>query len=220
MFKLVAVLASLVSAAAFAPARVASRAASLKMSFEDELGALPPVGFWDPLGLSADGDRAKFERRREVEMKHGRVAMLAVVGYVFQEYLRFPGAIDLDGTTFGKDGAICCVITPFNLCSESIPNGIAAIGAVPSFGWLQIIVSIGYWELIGWEVEPGGAPYEFGWGKDFLGALKNPLEGETKREYQTKELQNGRLAMLGIMELLTHDIARPAGESLLFLHHI
>ena len=102
MFKLVAVLASLLSVSAFTPARVASRATSLKMSFEDELGALPPVGFWDPLGLSADGDREKFDRRREVEMKHGRVAMLAVVGYVFQEYLRFPGAIDLDGTTFGK----------------------------------------------------------------------------------------------------------------------
>ena len=32
----------------------------------------PPVGFWDPLGLSADGDVAVFKRRREVELKHGR----------------------------------------------------------------------------------------------------------------------------------------------------
>ena len=32
----------------------------------------PPVGFWDPLGLSSDGDVAVFKRRREVELKHGR----------------------------------------------------------------------------------------------------------------------------------------------------
>lgn len=52
--------------------------------------------------------------------------MLAVVGYLVQESLRFPGTIDLDGTTF-----------------QSIPNGVAAIGAVPSLGWLQITASIG-----------------------------------------------------------------------------
>jgi hypothetical protein len=202
MFKVIAILASIASAAAFAPARVASKASALKMTFENEVGALPPVGFWDPLGLAADGDKAKFDRNREVEVKHGRVAQLAVLGYVFQEYLRFPGSIDLDGTTFA-----------------SIPNGIAAIGAVPSFGWLQIIVSIGYWELIGWEVEEGGEAYEFGWGKQVLGVLKNPFEGATKREYTTKEIQNGRLAMIGIMALLTHDLARPAGEGLLVLHH-
>merc|ERR1712170_124026 len=27
-------------------------------AFESELGVQPPVGFWDPLGLSADGDVA------------------------------------------------------------------------------------------------------------------------------------------------------------------
>ena len=32
----------------------------------------PPVGFWDPLGLSSDGDVTTFKRRREVELKHGR----------------------------------------------------------------------------------------------------------------------------------------------------
>ena len=40
--------------------------------------------FWDPLGLSKDIDRTTFEQRREAELKHGRVAMLAVVGLVIQ----------------------------------------------------------------------------------------------------------------------------------------
>jgi hypothetical protein len=34
-----------------------------------------PVGFWDPLGLSSDGDTEVFKRRREVELKHGRTAL-------------------------------------------------------------------------------------------------------------------------------------------------
>merc|ERR1712025_966035 len=41
-------------------------------AFESELGVQAPVGFWDPLGLSKDGDVETFKRRREVELKHGR----------------------------------------------------------------------------------------------------------------------------------------------------
>merc|ERR1712203_6497 len=31
-------------------------------AFENELGVQPPVGFWDPLGFSADGDVSSFKR--------------------------------------------------------------------------------------------------------------------------------------------------------------
>lgn len=149
-------------------------------------------------GLSKDGDVEKFNFYREVEIKHGRVAMLAVVGYLIQEVARFPGAIDLDGTTFA-----------------SIPNGVGAVGAISSFGWLQIVASIGFWELIGWEDRRNPAePGNFG-----TGYFGRKLEGAEKQEKLTKEIQNGRLAMLGIFELITHDIARPAGEGLFVLHH-
>ena len=40
----------------------------------NELGVQEPIGFWDPLGLSADNDEATFKRRRAVEIKHGRIA--------------------------------------------------------------------------------------------------------------------------------------------------
>lgn len=49
MFRAIALLASLISAAAFSPSTRVSRGSALKMAY-DGIGALPPVGFWDPLG--------------------------------------------------------------------------------------------------------------------------------------------------------------------------
>lgn len=199
MFRLSVILASLLSVAAFAPARFSRQnIVSLSMGFENEVGALPPTGFWDPLGLSKDSDSADFNFKREAELKHGRVSMLAVLGYLVQEVVRLPGVIDLDGTTFA-----------------SIPNGVGAIGVVPSLGWLQIVASIGYWELVVLEDSRlPGTPGDYGWG--YFG---KKLSGADKVDKQTKEIQNGRLAMLGIMALITHDIAKPAGEGLFVLHH-
>ena len=34
-----------------------------------------PVGFWDPAGFTADGNSENFARRRQTELKHGRVSM-------------------------------------------------------------------------------------------------------------------------------------------------
>jgi len=55
------------------------------------LGVQAPVGFWDPLGLSKGADAATMKRRRAVEIKHGRVAMYATMGYIVPEYYKFPG---------------------------------------------------------------------------------------------------------------------------------
>ena len=44
-----------------------------------ELGVQDPIGFWDPLSLSADKDEATFKRRRAVEIKHGRIVRVQVV---------------------------------------------------------------------------------------------------------------------------------------------
>jgi hypothetical protein len=64
----------------------------LRAFFEKELGAQPPLGFFDPLGLVADGDADKFDRYRYCEIKHGRIAMLAILGYIVQETgTRLPG---------------------------------------------------------------------------------------------------------------------------------
>ena len=64
-------------------------------AFENELGVQEPVGFWDPAGslltahnlcqtagFTADGDVAVFKRRRSVELKHGRISMMATMGHL------------------------------------------------------------------------------------------------------------------------------------------
>eukprot|EP00437_Effrenium_voratum_P007011 CAMPEP_0181426476 /NCGR_PEP_ID=MMETSP1110-20121109/15682_1 /TAXON_ID=174948 /ORGANISM="Symbiodinium sp., Strain CCMP421" /LENGTH=129 /DNA_ID=CAMNT_0023549671 /DNA_START=86 /DNA_END=472 /DNA_ORIENTATION=+ len=42
-------------------------------AFENELGVQAPVGFWDPAGFTADGSTDNFARRRQTELKHGRI---------------------------------------------------------------------------------------------------------------------------------------------------
>jgi hypothetical protein len=120
-----AVLASLIaSAAAFAPAQQSAKTSALSMAFENELGAQPPLGFFDPLGVVADGDQLKFNRLRYVELKHGRICMLGVVGYlVTAAGIRLPGLISYDGTKF-----------------SDIPSGWAGSEAVPAAGALQVRV--------------------------------------------------------------------------------
>jgi hypothetical protein len=93
--KLVILASALATAAAFAPAQQAATTTSLA-AFEGELGAQAPLGFFDPLGLVSDGDQAKFDRLRGVEIKHGRICMLGVVGYLAQEAgVRLPGDVSL-----------------------------------------------------------------------------------------------------------------------------
>merc|ERR1712176_428222 len=81
-------------------------------AFENELGVQAPTGFWDPVGFTKDGDVEKFKRRRVTEIKHGRVAMLATMGYITPEITgKFPGYLS----------------PAAGLKFEDIPNGLAAI---------------------------------------------------------------------------------------------
>ena len=66
-------------------------------AFENELGVQAPTGFWDPAGFTADGSVENFKRRRQTELKHGRISMLATMGYITPEQLRPQDEIDRIG---------------------------------------------------------------------------------------------------------------------------
>ena len=60
-------------------------------------GITGPLGFFDPVGFSEGATEGKIRFYREVELKHGRVAMLAALGFPLAEQFHplFGGKIDV-----------------------------------------------------------------------------------------------------------------------------
>jgi len=200
----VAVLAALAgSAAAFAPAQQARISTAVgateaqtdffglvtETDFSQELGVQPPLGFFDPLGLLKDGDMDTFNDLREKEIKHGRVSMLAVTGYlVTAAGIRFPGAEDIpDGLASwqamldSKDGVfVLYQMLAFFVVAEIINRDAE---------WLDNEA-----EFVG---DYRNGALDFGWDK---------LSDSAKLNKRAIELNNGRAAMMGIWGLVTHEI--------------
>merc|ERR1719468_1492199 len=153
------------------------------LAFENELGAQEPLGFWDPLGLSADGDLETFTRRRESEIKHGRISMLATMGYITPELTgKFPGFLSPSS----------------ELQYADIPNGLGAISKVPALGWGQIVLYCAAVEAAGAN-RRGEAPGDFGW------KVLTSDDPEQKQKKLAAELANGRLAMMAIIGMFFQD---------------
>ncbi|CAE8633406.1 unnamed protein product, partial [Polarella glacialis] len=156
-------------------------------AFEAELGVQQPVGFWDPLGFTKDGDAANFKRRRSVEIKHGRIAMLATMGYITPEIAgKFPG--------------VCAEGLPF----ADIPNGLSALKVVPFAGWVQMFLYAGFCEYssgLGEDAWGKKAPGDMGY-KPFLLKEGTP---EMRQKRLAVELANGRLAMMAIIGMFFQD---------------
>merc|ERR1719330_965734 len=154
-------------------------------AFESELGVQPPFGFWDPLGFSKDGDEASFKRRRETEIKHGRISMLATLGYMTPEIT----------------GKFSGYLSPSQeLKFEDIPNGLAAISKVPGAGWAQIVAYFGYCEFSGgFDDYKTGTPGDYGW------KALTSSDPEEKTKKLSAEIANGRLAMVAIIGMFFQD---------------
>mmetsp|Transcript_32340 Transcript_32340/g.64062 ORF Transcript_32340/g.64062 Transcript_32340/m.64062 type:complete len:272 (+) Transcript_32340:211-1026(+) len=201
-------------ATAFAPSSpVAHRAAtksSLSMETKADLSTLavklnPLVGYYDPLGLSDQefwglSNEATIGWIRESEVKHGRIAMFAFVGYIVHaNHITWPWPMMLDGTPFPK--------------VDTAPE---AWDAIPDSAKLQIFTAIGFFEF--WREAACEKHYMSG-GKigempPFFGghpSLYDPLKLNTKLSAEDKErklvveVNNGRLAMLGIMGFLAES---------------
>merc|ERR1719325_329030 len=156
-------------------------------AFENELGVQAPVGFWDPVGFTADGNVEDFNRRRTTEIKHGRVSMLATMGYITPEITgKFPGFLSPSE----------------NLKFADIPNGLAAISKVPFTGWVQMIAYAGFTEVkADYDADVKNTPGDMGWKPPLL-ATDDP---ETKARRLNAELANGRLAMMAIIGMFFQD---------------
>ena len=162
-------------------------------------GSLDPVPEFDPLGFAADADLDKIKQYREAELQHGRVAMLAVIGFlVTEEPIEFHPLFEAANKDIGP----------------SIRHLDEVRAVAPIFFELLAVV-IGALELnralVGWiqptEVKnkifkddyfPGDV------GFDPLGL--RPSDPTEFLELHTKELQNGRLAMLGAAGIVAQEL--------------
>eukprot|EP00542_Grammatophora_oceanica_P012862 CAMPEP_0194026538 /NCGR_PEP_ID=MMETSP0009_2-20130614/839_1 /TAXON_ID=210454 /ORGANISM="Grammatophora oceanica, Strain CCMP 410" /LENGTH=213 /DNA_ID=CAMNT_0038665275 /DNA_START=55 /DNA_END=696 /DNA_ORIENTATION=- len=190
-------LALVGSAAAFQPFTTKSSATVSKAAMVEELpGVIAPTGFWDPLGLAAKADEATLKRYREAEITHGRVAMLATVGFLVGE--------KVEGSSFLWDASIK-------------GPAIDHFFQVPHEFWSFLVVVIGAIEIrraqtafVPPEEVPVGqaglmresyTPGDLGWDPLSL-SPEDPLE---LQEMKTKELQHGRLAMLAAAGFLAQE---------------
>lgn len=183
-----ALLASLVaSAAAFAPVaqKAASSSSTSLKAFEDEPGVLAPTGYFDPAKLSSGISQETFDLYRMAELKHGRVSMLAVLGYVATETYRFPFDI-----------------APGIPCAD-VPSGIAAIQAIPFLGWAQIIALIG-------AVDYYGFLGDFDYGKLDL----EPEEYKKRQTQELQHGRLAMLAFLELIRHDSQNLAQPGFDGL------
>jgi len=199
------VAASLIgSTAAFAPLAFKSSSTALSMGdarSPDGLGVDPgPLDLFDPLGFVDDVD--SFARRRAVEIKHGRISMLAFIGMMVQELgVTFPGSLDLAGDY------------PF---SDVLKDGMGfpALGNIPTFGLVQIALFGAIAETVampssdytgGPQDLPGGFDGSSGTipgGYPFTTQIEDP---EQRDRTLNVEIQNGRAAMLGVTGAMMHS---------------
>ena len=150
-------------------------------------GVSAPFGFFDPLGFSKNKDAIEFKKLQESEIKHSRVAMLGSVGLIVQNYFH----------PLFNDEVIGDPIYHYQIVSAKYPwltSGILGVIALIEIanikkGWEMKSITDGIADL-----KEDYVPGDLGF--DPLGLVKVPGDFEMMR---TKELNNGRLAMIACL---------------------
>jgi len=176
----------------------------------------PLIGFYDPLNLAeaefwGQSNEATIGFFRHAEIKHGRVAMFAFVGYIAHANgFKFPWAMQMDGSPF-----------PTETNPPALWDTISDDAKWQIFG---VIAFLEYWSELSTPNHKhymrGGRPGDY---PDFTSGpdgiphpvpfnlydpfkLSKNMSEETKKRRLTVELNNGRLAMLGIIAFLSEQV--------------
>lgn len=217
-----AVLSTLLASAAAFTAPAAPKATTALSETKADLEALakklnPIVGFYDPLNLAeaefwGESNEATIGFLRHAEIKHGRVAMFAFVGYIVHANgIKFPWPMQMDGSPFpdanGNPAAL------WDTVSDSAKWQIFSVIFFLEF-WSELSTPQNTHYMRGGK--PGDFP-DFTSGPDGIPHpvpfnLYDPFRFAKKMSEEKKEsrliveINNGRAAMLGIMGFLSAQV--------------
>lgn len=159
-------------------------------------GISAPLGFFDPLGFTKGASEGKIRFYREVELKHGRLAMLAFLGFLTHEQIHpMNPKVSLPSALMPSDPALgeawqkillfCAVCEIFSIFTFNSPFGMTPFGN----------------EL--WSIRSDYEPGNLG----FDPLSFRPKSSREYMEMKTRELNNGRLAMFAIIGLIGQELA-------------
>jgi len=161
---------------------------------EDMSGVTGPLGFWDPIGYSSAASEGRLRFLREAELKNGRVAMLAALGFIVAEQYPvffhgdFNGPAIKTWTEIGTQG----YFWPGVLFCIAIPEVFSVFNHNSPFEY-------GEWRTHRTDTEPGNY-------LDFDPLGLKPTDPDEFIDKQNKELNNGRLAMIGISGMIAQEL--------------
>ena len=142
-------------------------------------GSTQPIENFDPLGLAKDDRSLTFFR--EAELKHGRLAMVSA--------LTIPVVDQITGKP---------AIHEFSKLPDNFQLGVVGVMFISEFasmlqGWKNPLAAP--FELKG-EYQPGDLGF----------SLETDFAGEDKIAFLNKELNNGRLAMIGALGMIVQEL--------------
>jgi|Transcript_7495 hypothetical protein len=217
-----AILGFIGGASAFAPAsRSSSTTSAVRMSEEAAellevkekvpcFGATPLLGepvfvgenYWDKLTMEY-GSEATGTFLQAAELKHGRSAMVATVGFLFHKFgwtLDNISPHEYLSVTQGVKFADLAAMTPLDAMksvpAEGLTQMFAAIALVEIYELSHKDGKLAEDERVAPGLQAGGLTGDLGW---------NPLNIKVTDRRRLVEIQNGRAAMFAICAWVAHD---------------
>ena len=176
-------------------------------------GNLAPVGDFDPAGFLDGKSVAEIKMLREAEVTHGRVSMLATVGFLVQE-TGFHPLFNLDGKGIGPailhltevrtQAPVFFEILTLIIGAAEIKRALSGWTA-PKKTWTAINSDLpddSPWSRLNDDYYPGDVGFD-------PAGLK-PTDAKEFADIATKELQNGRVAMIAVAGFVAQELVNGA----------
>ncbi|CAJ1437516.1 unnamed protein product [Effrenium voratum] len=206
-------------------------------SKESQIGAMEPLGFFDPAGFCTD--EAAFKDLRAKEIKHGRLAMMGALGMLTQSLVTLPGMEgvpkDVTACTVGNGqvgflltiGIIAVLEATVFVQDESKVSGLrgttsASSASGSSFGTFSMLAASGVSgaAMVSFA-RPRKAKVVCNFSKESQIGAMEPLgffdpagfctDEAAFKDLRAKEIKHGRLAMMGALGMLTQSLVTLPG---------